>query len=86
VRPIAAINSAPDDAERWPSSAEASTLLFSLEALARWRQHLALTMEEALPEPWGYLELLDPAGDSSPDEGYTDAPWALSAAGRAGHF
>jgi hypothetical protein len=62
VRPIAAINSAPDDAERWPSSAEASTLLLSLEALARWREHLAMTMQDALPEPWDYLELLDPAG------------------------
>ena len=53
MRPTAAINSAPADAERWPSSAKASALLLSLEALARWREHVALTSEDDLPEPQG---------------------------------
>ena len=83
MRPTAA-NSFSKDAGRWPSSAEASTLLLALEALARWREHVALTMEEALPEPWASLELLDPADDSAPDAGYTDAPRAVSSVGRAG--
>jgi hypothetical protein len=35
---------------------EASTLLLSLEALARWREHLAATMEDAAYESWPPLE------------------------------
>jgi hypothetical protein len=35
---------------------EASTLLLALEALARWREHLALTMEDAAYESWPPLE------------------------------
>jgi hypothetical protein len=74
VRPLAALNSSPEHAARWPSSAKASTLLLSLEALARWREHLALTMEEALPESWASLEFPEPADVSALDAGYTDAP------------
>jgi hypothetical protein len=35
---------------------EASTLLLSLEALARWREHLAMTMEDAAYESWPPIE------------------------------
>jgi hypothetical protein len=84
VRPLAATHGAPRDLGQWPSSARASTLLLSLEALARWREHLALTLEETLPESWAYPELLEPADKAAPDAGYTDAPRAVSSAGRAG--
>ena len=69
MRPTAASNSFSEDAERWPSAAQASTLLLALEALARWREHVSLTMEEALPESWASLELLDSADDSAPRRG-----------------
>lgn len=62
---LAAVNPDPRDPQRWPSSVRASTLLLSLEALARWREHLALTMEDELPEPPGYPELFFPSEDSS---------------------
>jgi hypothetical protein len=62
---LAAFTPDPRDPRRWPSSVKASTLLLSLEALARWREHLALTMEDDLPEPQGwYFERVDPADDS----------------------
>jgi hypothetical protein len=40
---------------------EASTLLLSLEALARWREHLALTMEDAAYESWQPIERAEAA-------------------------
>ena len=44
------------DPDLWPSIAQASALLLSLVALARLREHLALTVERpvvALPETTG---------------------------------
>ena len=70
MRPTAASNSFSEDAERWPSAAQASTLLLALEALARWREHVSLT--SILPTI------------RRPDAGYTDAPRAVSSVGRAG--
>ena len=58
MRPLAATGPTQRDLERrWPSCAEASTLLLSLEALARWREHLALTQDEDVPESLAYYEL-----------------------------
>jgi hypothetical protein len=56
VRPMEALNSLSEDAEHWPSSADASTLLLSLEALARWREHVALTGGDDMPESLGDIE------------------------------
>jgi hypothetical protein len=61
VRPSAATHPAARDLEHWPSSVEASTLLLSLEALARWREHLAMAMEDASYESWTPLERPDQA-------------------------
>jgi hypothetical protein len=51
------------DPALWPSAARASALLLSLEALARWREHVALTSEDDLPEPQGTFERADPVDD-----------------------
>jgi hypothetical protein len=59
MRSTAAYRRPLRDPKRWPSRVEASTLLLSLEALARWREHLALTMEDAAAEPWPWRELPD---------------------------
>lgn len=65
MTPTAAINSVPVNAERWPSSAKASALLLSFEALARWREHVALTGEDDRPEPHWYFGRVDPTDDSA---------------------
>jgi hypothetical protein len=69
VRPSAATHSAARDPEQWPSSVEASTLLLSLEALARWREHLAATTEDAAYESWPPLERAEAA------VGHAARPW-----------
>jgi hypothetical protein len=61
VTPSAMTHSTTRDPEQWPSSVRASTLLLSLEALARWREHLALTMEDASYESWPPLDRPDGA-------------------------
>jgi hypothetical protein len=37
--------------------------LLSLEALARWGEHVALTGEDDLPEPQRHFERVDPIDD-----------------------
>jgi hypothetical protein len=49
---------------------EASTLLLSLEALARWREHLALTREDEAYEPWPPPELARLAIDHAARRGH----------------
>jgi hypothetical protein len=69
VRPSAATQSAARDPERWPSRVDASTLLLSLEALARWREHLAMTMEDAAYESWPPVERADRAVEHAAERG-----------------
>jgi hypothetical protein len=69
VRPSATTQSTARDPERWPSRVEASTLLLSLEALARWREHLAGTMEGAAYESWPPLERASLASDHTARRG-----------------
>jgi hypothetical protein len=57
VRYRAATHSQARDPKRWPSSVDASTLLLSLEALARWREHLALSREEEAVEARRFREV-----------------------------
>jgi hypothetical protein len=69
VRPSLATHPTARDPEYWPSSVDASTLLLSLEALARWREHLAMTMEDASYESWPPFERPDRAASHTARRG-----------------